>query len=117
MSTELIPLQIDAERVIPLFATQLYQSPLALLRENAQNAFDAVRLRMYQKQTFAPRINLDIRPDLIVITDNGIRMTPGDLRDHYWTAGTSSKTTKPRVPQASSAHSELAQWRASVSPR
>ena len=39
--SELIPFEFEAERVIELLAKQIYQSPLALLRENTQNAFDA----------------------------------------------------------------------------
>jgi len=33
MNTELIPFQIETQRVIQLLAKQIYQSPLALLRE------------------------------------------------------------------------------------
>ena len=46
MSDDLIPFQIDTQRVVQLLAKQIYQSPLALLRENTQNAFDAVRQRL-----------------------------------------------------------------------
>jgi molecular chaperone HtpG len=91
MSTELIPFQIEAERVIQLFATQIYQSPLALLRENTQNAFDAIRLRLHRDPTFEPRIDVDLTEDRVIISDNGIGMTADDLRQHYWKAGSSSK--------------------------
>ena len=42
MSQKKIPLQVKSDRVIELFARDIYQSPLSLLRENVQNAFDAI---------------------------------------------------------------------------
>lgn len=94
MTIDLIPFQIETERVIQLLAKQIYQSPLALLRENTQNAFDAVRQRFAQDPNFQPRIDIRLAPDLIIISDNGIGMTPDDLRQHYWTAGSSSKNNE-----------------------
>jgi len=91
MTSTLIPFQIEAQRVIQLLAKQIYQSPLALLRENTQNAFDAVRQRLHHNPNFAPRIDITLSPERVVITDNGIGMTSNDLREHYWKAGSSSK--------------------------
>lgn len=91
MTEQLIPFQIETERVVRLLATQIYQSPLALLRENTQNAFDAIRLRIARGDSFEPSIQVDLQPDRIAIVDNGIGMTPEDLRNHYWNAGSSSK--------------------------
>lgn len=94
MTTDLIPFQIETQRVIQLLAKQIYQSPLALLRENTQNAFDAIRQRIAAHAEFSPRIDIDLTPDRVTISDNGIGMTPDDLRDHYWTAGSSSKNNE-----------------------
>lgn len=91
MSGGLIAFQVETQRVIQLLAKQIYQSPLALLRENVQNAFDAVRQRLHSQPGFNPLIEITLAPDKIVITDNGIGMTPDDLQQHYWTAGSSSK--------------------------
>ena len=91
MSHDLIPFQIDTQRVVQLLAKQIYQSPLALLRENTQNAFDAVRQRLVRRPSFNPSIEIMLAPEKIIIADNGIGMTPDDLQDHYWTAGNSSK--------------------------
>ena len=91
MSGNLIPFQIETQRVIQLLAKQIYQSPLALLRENTQNAFDAVRQRLHSQPGFNPLIEITLAPDKIAIADNGIGMTPDDLQQHYWTAGSSSK--------------------------
>ena len=91
MSSDLIPFQIETQRVVQLLAKQIYQSPLALLRENTQNAFDAVQQRLYIRPGFDPLIEITLDPNKIVIADNGIGMTPDDLQKHYWTAGSSSK--------------------------
>jgi molecular chaperone HtpG len=95
MSTKiLIPFQIETQRVIELLAKQIYQSPLALLRENAQNAFDAVRQRLRERPGFAPRIDVVLTTDQIIVADNGIGMTKDDLANHYWKAGSSSKNNE-----------------------
>ena len=91
MSGDLIPFQIETQRVVQLLAKQIYQSPLALLRENTQNAFDAVRQRLHKGPLFQPLIEVTLSPDKIIISDNGIGMTPAELQEHYWTAGSSSK--------------------------
>ena len=91
MSRDLIPFQIETQRVVQLLAKQIYQSPLALLRENTQNAFDAIRQRLHLQSNFDPLIEITLAPDSIAIADNGIGMTPDDLQRHYWTAGSSSK--------------------------
>ncbi len=93
MSTELIPFEIEARRVIELLAKQIYQSPLALLRENTQNAFDAIKQRLADDD-FQPRIDLQLSPNCIIISDNGIGMTSDDLKQHYWKAGSSSKNNE-----------------------
>lgn len=94
MTSDLIPFEIETKRVVQLLAVQIYQSPLALLRENAQNAFDAVRQRLHEDDQFDPLIQITLKPDLITIADNGIGMTPDDLQRHYWTAGSSSKNNQ-----------------------
>src|SRR3954464_9511579 len=91
MTAELIKFEIETQKVVQLLAKQIYQSPLALLRENTQNAFDAIRLRLHKGDQFEPRIDVDLAPDSISIADNGIGMTRDDLRKHYWRAGSSSK--------------------------
>lgn len=97
--TERIPLKVDVKRIIEVLATQIYQSPLALLRENTQNAFDAIRLRLHRGDVFEPAIDISISQTEIRIKDNGIGMTYSDIQDHFWQAGASSKNT----PEARSA--------------
>ena len=94
MTSDLIPFQIETQRVVQLLAKQIYQSPFALLRENTQNAFDAIRQRLHMQDNFNPAIDIQLSPHRITISDNGIGMTPAQLQEHYWTAGSSSKNNE-----------------------
>ena len=87
-----IPYHVEINKVIELLASQIYQTPLALLRENCQNAFDAVLERQWVDKDYSdPRIQVTITPELLTIEDNGIGMSPDDLDAHYWRAGASGK--------------------------
>lgn len=90
---ERIPFKVDISRVIEVLAKQIYQSPLALLRENTQNSFDAILLRRAKDGNFEPRIEVNISPNSVTVIDNGIGMTREELRKNYWQAGSSSKNT------------------------
>ena len=91
--TERIPFAVDVSRIIEVLAKQIYQTPLALLRENAQNAFDAILLRRHRYGSYEARVDVTITENEIAIADNGIGMSPTDLRAHYWHAGSSGKNT------------------------
>lgn len=88
-----IPFDIDISQVIEVLAKQIYQSPLALLRENTQNAYDAILMRMQKNDGFLPEIKITISSEEIQISDNGIGMTLLDLQEHFWKAGSSGKNT------------------------
>jgi molecular chaperone HtpG len=90
--SEGIVFQVDTTRVLQILTREIYDSPLALLRENLQNAYDAVRMR------FAPadrlpdgRIDIVVDDNLVSIKDNGIGMTEDVLRNNFWKAGSSGK--------------------------
>lgn len=89
--TEKIPFEVEVSRIIEVLARQIYQTPLALLRENAQNAFDAILLRRHEFGPFEPQVTVTISGEEITVSDNGIGMTSEDLRNHYWRAGSSGK--------------------------
>jgi molecular chaperone HtpG len=91
---EHIHLEVDVNRIIEVLASQIYQTPLALLRENAQNAFDAILMRRHRSPNFEPKIQVTVTDTEISISDNGIGMSPEDLRNHYWHAGSSGKNNK-----------------------
>ena len=93
-----IAFKIEFQRILELFAGQIYQSPLALLRENTQNAFDAIRMReAYEREVhgddFKPEIRVTVDEQQIVVVDNGIGMTAEELETSFWYAGRSSKNT------------------------
>ena len=89
-----IPFAVEVSRMIEVLAEQIYPTTFALLRENVQNSFDAILLRRHQFGKFAGRIDVTIENSRIVVADNGIGMSPQDLRDHFWRAGSSSKNTR-----------------------
>lgn len=92
-ASDKIPFAIDISRMISLLAEQIYPTPFALLRENVQNAFDAILLRQQLGQAFDAKIDISIEPQRVRVEDNGIGMSRDDLRNHFWRAGSSSKNT------------------------
>ena len=89
-----IAFRIEFSRILSVLADQIYQSPLALIRENAQNAFDAVRMRQARDPDFGPRVAIEVDDQLVVVSDNGIGMTPEELETNFWYAGRSGKNTE-----------------------
>ncbi|MYB39472.1 MAG: ATP-binding protein, partial [Gammaproteobacteria bacterium] len=89
-----IALQVKSDRVIELFARDIYQSPMSLLRENVQNAYDAILMRRRTDADFEPMIDVQIESDRITVRDNGNGMTPTELEENYWYAGNSGKNTE-----------------------
>jgi molecular chaperone HtpG len=92
--SEKIPFAIEINRVLDLLAEQIYPTPFALLRENIQNSFDAILLRIHSGQAFEPKIEVTVDPLRVIVSDNGIGMSKDDLRNHYWRAGSSSKNNE-----------------------
>ncbi len=88
-----IVFQVETSRILALLATEIYDSPLALLRENVQNAYDAVRMRFAEdgKLTDGGRIEVLLEGPILTILDNGIGMDETGLRENYWKAGSSGK--------------------------
>src|SRR5712691_11791624 len=88
-----IVFQVETTRVLQILTREIYDSPLALLRENVQNAYDAVRERFAQSGTLGDGGRIDIHLDSreISITDNGIGMNKYVLRGNFWKAGSSGK--------------------------
>ena len=88
-----IAFKVEFSRILELLADQIYQSPLALLRENTQNAFDAVRMRQALGAEFEPMIQVTVDDEQIIVSDNGIGMTAQEIETHFWYAGKSGKNT------------------------
>ena len=88
-----IPFKFDFSRILELLADQIYQSPLALLRENTQNAFDAIRMRGDASGEFEPAIHVTVDDRRVIVSDNGIGMTAREIETNFWYAGKSGKNT------------------------
>jgi molecular chaperone HtpG len=92
------PIEVDLERILPILAREIYTSPFAFLRENVQNAFDAIRLQMYRDSqagiTRDHRIVISLTGDKLSISDSGIGMTRNDLARFFWSIGKSGKHTQ-----------------------
>ncbi len=91
-----IVFQVDTQRVLKILANEIYDSPLAMLRENLQNAYDAVRMRFSPDGTLTPggEIRVTISDRSVAIADNGIGMSEETLRENFWKAGSSGKRSE-----------------------
>lgn len=99
-----IPFNVQIDRVLDLLCSQIYDSPLSLLRENVQNAYDAILQRSHIDTDFInPEIRITIDNHTLSIYDNGIGMDADGLKTHYWTAGSSGKNN----PEARAADYEI----------
>lgn len=85
-------LKVDIKKIIKLLAKDIYDSPYALLRENLQNAYDAILMRKAKDDTFIdPCIKMYVANGVISICDNGIGMSQDVIENNYWKAGSSGK--------------------------
>jgi len=96
---EQIRFQVEFDRVIEVLAKEIYDSPYALLRENIQNAYDAILMRsQYSEGVWSVTedgvIDIQILPDTVIIKDNGIGMSEFVLKNNFWKAGSSGKKTE-----------------------
>lgn len=92
-SNDRITFEVETSRVLEILSKEIYDSPLAMLRENVQNAYDAILMRASLEGTSLAegRITVDLSGQQIVIEDNGIGMTEEVLRKNFWKAGSSGK--------------------------
>lgn len=85
-------LNIDFNSIMDILCKDIYDSPLSLLRENVQNAYDAILMRKYLDPNFLDaKINVVVDEKLLVIRDNGVGMSYENLQQNYWSAGCSGK--------------------------
>ena len=88
---------IDFESVLRIISKQIYETPLAFIRENAQNAVDAIRIQAHREGVGSEdgryRIDITVENKKIVVRDNGNGMSPSDLQNFFWTIGASGKRT------------------------
>jgi molecular chaperone HtpG len=91
------PVRVDFERILETIAARIYDNQFAFLRENVQNAIDAVRIQAKRDGRSPGDAGYEIRIDVsnkeCRISDNGIGMTRGELQANFWTMGASGKNT------------------------
>ncbi|MEX1194320.1 MAG: ATP-binding protein [Dehalococcoidia bacterium] len=91
-----ISFEVETSRILEILSKEIYDSSNALLRENIQNAYDAVLMRCSaQGVPITERlIEITIENEVVKISDDGIGMTEEVLRQNFWKAGSSGKRTE-----------------------
>ncbi|OOZ37912.1 ATP-binding protein [Solemya elarraichensis gill symbiont] len=88
---------MDFKHVHKTISEHVYETPLAFLRENVQNALDAVRMQAHSdgkdSSDASYEISIRVTTEECIIRDNGIGMSADDLRMYFWTIGASGKRT------------------------
>ncbi len=86
---------IEFDSVLRAISKQIYETPHAFLRENVQNAIDAVRIQALRDGRDAGEseyvIDVDVDDGCVRVRDNGIGMSRADLQAFFWTIGSSGK--------------------------
>lgn len=86
---------IKFDKILQILCKEIYDSPLSMLRENVQNAYDAILIRKrYDSSMEGGSIRVTIDGKSISVLDNGIGMTQDNLNKNYWTAGSSGKNNE-----------------------
>src|SRR2546423_749776 len=88
-----IVFDVETNRILEILSREIYDSPYAMLRENVQNAYDAVLMRRAAEadKTVEGKIEIELNSKQLVVRDNGIGMTEEGLRENFWKAGSSGK--------------------------
>jgi molecular chaperone HtpG len=91
------PVKVDFRRILQTIAASIYDNQFAFLRENVQNAIDAIRIQALRDKLATSnsryRVDVTIDGNTCSISDNGIGMTKDELANNFWTMGASGKTT------------------------
>ena len=85
-------MKFEAKSMLNMLCRSLYDTSLVVLRENLQNAYDAVLMRKHVDSNYAnPEIRLYVKEGHRIVQDNGIGMTEKEVDENFWTAGRSGK--------------------------
>ncbi len=94
---------VKVDSVLKALSEQIYETHLAFIRENVQNAVDAIRIRAHREGNDPSddryRVEVNVEGRKLSVRDNGIGMSSADLEKYFWTIGASGK----RTPEASQA--------------
>lgn len=96
MSQDRVPVGINFRRVLETISAQIYDTPMAFLRENVQNAVDALRMFRAElpNRNDALSIAVEVSGTTAKITDTGVGMSREELQNLFWTMGASGKNTE-----------------------
>ena len=88
-----IAFNVETSRILQILSSEIYDSPKAFLRENVQNAYDAILMRCVQQSLpLAERtIKIEVMKGSLSVNDDGIGMSEEVLRNNFWKAGSSGK--------------------------
>lgn len=93
---ERIAFDVETSRILQILSSEIYDSPKAFLRENVQNAFDAILMRCTaQRLPIAERkVEITVEKTRLTVRDDGIGMTEDVLKNNFWKAGSSGKKSE-----------------------
>ena len=88
-----IAFNVETSRILEILSSEIYDSPKAFLRENVQNAYDAILMRCTEQglPIEGRKIDIDIEANQITVRDDGIGMDEEVLTTNFWRAGSSGK--------------------------
>lgn len=93
---ERIPFDVETSRILDFLTSEIYDSPKAFLRENVQNAYDAILMRCTAEGLPVAERSIEITVDggRLTVRDDGIGMTEQVLKENFWKAGSSGKKSE-----------------------
>src|SRR5258708_49479 len=93
---ERIAFDVQTDRILQILSSEIYDSPKAFLRENVQNAYDAILMRCTAQNLLLSdrRIEVTVDQTMLTVRDDGIGMTAEVLKNNFWRAGASGKKSE-----------------------